>query len=100
MKAQRSLPVSSMFFQCDLTLEEEGVHDDNFEIPTVARRAVITCQLVVKCSRLVVASSVLSVWKQLSRTEARYPANMNSGRRCFCLHPVLMMMMGPERCVS
>lgn len=28
-----------MFSQCDLTLEEEGVHDDNFEIPTVARGA-------------------------------------------------------------
>ena len=37
MKGRLSLPVSSWFCRCDLTLEEEGVHDDNFKIPTVAR---------------------------------------------------------------
>lgn len=43
LKGRPSFPVSSWLLRYDLTLEEGGIHDDNFKIPTVARRGVITC---------------------------------------------------------
>lgn len=44
LKARRSLPASLWLFLCDLTLKEEGVHDDKFKMPTVARAAGINLQ--------------------------------------------------------
>lgn len=44
MKARHSVPASLRLFLRDLTLKEEGVHDDKFKIPTVARAVGINLQ--------------------------------------------------------